>query len=151
MVIAAVTRHQKKENHDEKVAGIKILGQQPPQKTADALLGPGLWLGKGRTVWRSIATGAVLWRTGGRFWWLRRWWLGERAVGALRRLWIGPGRIGDPVSAIGAVWLRNITVIHGCITFLSEFDSPGTKKGAGHAGHFCCPHGFFQLSDSFPA
>ena len=63
MVIAAVTRHQKKENHDKKVAGIKILGQQPPQKTANALLGPGLWLGKGRTVWRSIATGAVLWRT----------------------------------------------------------------------------------------
>ena len=58
MILGAVAAHQKKQQHDQQIAGVKIFRQELPEKTADAAEIAGIWplvravVGALRNGWR---------------------------------------------------------------------------------------------------
>lgn len=110
LVFLTVSGHQKQQQNDQKVFRIEILGKQLPEELSDpsscrcgigpAGAGPG---GTGICVGMlTVLTGRTL-----RF-------LGEcrRTGRILWGLWLWAFRFWDPVSAVTAIGLGNITVIH---------------------------------------
>lgn len=95
LIVRTITGHQKKQNNNQQIPGVKILGKQPSQKIGGTVV-PGFRTGTARLVWLGRRR---------RRWWRYRLWIG------FARLW--SARIGDATAAVRTVGLWNVAVIHG--------------------------------------
>ena len=110
MILGAVTCHEQKQQHNDQIANVKILWQKLPQEIPDATADGRLALLAGLFLLLWWA-GFLLWRRTV----LLRFLMGSMLlpVGAVMPLRYGAAVVRDPVSAVGAIWLWNIAVIHG--------------------------------------
>ena len=108
MIFPAVRGHQQQKQHNDQISGIKIAGENLPKKRSNRVI----W--RGFTGLRRPFGGIVAW---GWIRYHRRRWGRIRMYGS-RRGFV-PAWVRNAIAAVGAVRLRDITVIHG-ITFRKD-------------------------------